>query len=133
MGIAFLQDTMTPIIKKFEVEYTTKLLPLPSERNMYLEFNIDAYLRADSVAKAEALSKMVQFGLRTPNEARELDNYESKDGGDDLFMQSGTMPIPLLKQMVLTKSTPAQRKGPRVEITKEDLQLMLNLNGNGKH
>lgn len=140
MGIEFLQDTMSPIAKKYEIEYTTKLLALPSERNMYLEFNMDAYLRADSVAKAEALSKMVQNGLRTPNEGRELDNYDHLEGGDDLFMQSGTMPIRLIQQVLASKQ-PAQRKAMLKRIEKElndgiSPQLIIEglfQNGNGKH
>lgn len=140
LGIEFLQDTMNPIARRYEVEYTTKLLGLPSEQDLYLEFNMDAYLRADSVAKAEALSKLIFSGQRTPNEARELDNYDQKEGGDELFMQSGTVPISILKQMLLSK-TPAQRKAIQNKVEKQlkegiDPQLILeglfNTNGNGK-
>lgn len=109
MGIEFLQDTMAPIAAKFEAEYTNKGLMLMSEQNMYTEFNLDAYLRADSVSKAEALSKQIQNAMITPNEARKLDNRPAIDGGDDLFIQGATVPLSLQKEMY-AKQEPAQTK-----------------------
>ena len=109
MGIEFLQDTMAPIAAKFEAEYTNKALILPSEQNMYAEFNLDAYLRADSVSKAEALSKQIQNAMITPNEARKLDNRSAIEGGDDLFIQGATVPLSLQKQLY-AKQEPAQTK-----------------------
>lgn len=140
MGIEFLQDTMGPLAKKYELEYTTKLFQLPSEEDFYLEFNIDAYLRADSVAKAEALTRLVAGGLRTPNEGRELDNYEPKEGGDDLMIQSATVPIRMLQTLMLSK-TPQQRQSLRKKIEKQlndgiDPQLIIEglfQRTNGKH
>lgn len=141
LGIEFLQDTMSPITKRYEVEYTTKLLGLPSEQDMYLEMNMDSYLRADSVAKAEALTRLVAGGLRTPNEARELDNYEAKEAGDDLMIQSATVPIKMLQTLMMSK-TPQQRQSLRKKIEKQlnegiDPNLILeglfNTNTNGKH
>lgn len=141
MGIEFLQDTMAPLSHKYESEYTTKIFRLPSEDDMYIEFDMDAYLRADTLSKAEALTKLIQFGLRTPNEARKLDNYEPKEGGDDLFMQSGTIQINMIKQLMLSK-TPQQRQQMAKNIERQltegiDPQLIvesiLNGNSNGAH
>lgn len=143
MGIEFLQDTITPLCTKFEAEYSNKLFSLPSEidRGYYLEFNLDAYLRADSIAKAEAYSKYIQNAIKTPNEIRKYNNDESKPGGDDLFIQSGTIPITMIQQMLMSK-TPAQRESLRKKIDRQlkdgiDPQLIIdgifNSNGNGKH
>ena len=140
-GIEFLTDTMTPILSKYEGEYNAKLLTLPSEEDLYLEYNIDAYLRADSVAKATAFAQYVQNGIKTPNEIRKYNNDESKEGGDDLFMQSATVPIKMLGQMMMGK-TPQQRTSLRKKIEKQieqgiDPQLIIeglfHTNGNGKH
>ena len=109
MGIEFLQDTMAPIAAKFESEYTNKALMLPGEQDMYAEFNLDAYLRADSVSKAEALSKQIQNAMITPNEARKLDNRPAIEGGDELFIQGATVPLSLQKELY-AKQEPAQTK-----------------------
>lgn len=112
MGIEFLQDTMAPIAAKFENEYTNKLFPLSSEQNLYAEFNLDAYLRADSVSKAEALSKRIQNAMITPNEARALDNRSALDGGDELMIQGATVPLRVAgvpKQVTPRKSSLKKR------------------------
>lgn len=105
LGIEFLQDTMAPIAAKFEAEYTRKLFLLPSEEDLYCEFNLDAYLRADSVSKAEQLAKYIQSALITPNEARKLDNRPAVEGGDELFIQGATVPLSMQKQLYEPKMT----------------------------
>lgn len=129
LGIEFLQDTMTPIAAKFQQEYTNKLFLLPSEENIYCEFNLDAYIRADSMTKAELFSKYIQNGIKTPNEIRNYNNDQALEGGDDLFMQSGTVPISMLPE-IHKKSAPATRQSLRKKIEKkiqegEDPQLIL--------
>lgn len=129
MGIEFLQDTMAPIASKFENEYTRKSFQLSTEEDLYCEFNLDAYLRADSVSKAESLSKRIQNAMLTPNEARKYENLPSQDGGDSLFIQGATVPLELQKQMLATK-TPSQRQSLKKKIEKQvkegiDPQLIL--------
>lgn len=136
MGIEFIQDTMAPIAAKFEAEYTTKCLTLPNEADMYLEFNLDAYLRSDSVAKAQLFSTYVQNGLKKPNEIRRLNNDPDDPYGDDLMMQSGTVPLRLIDQMLKSKQpAPAPKRQIRytLEEAKELLAVTHNGNGNGKH
>lgn len=136
MGIEFLQDTMAPIAAKFENEYTNKLFPLSSEGDLYAEFNLDAYLRADSVSKADALSKRIQNAMLTPNEARALDNRSAIDGGDDLMIQGATVP---LKNQSIPKAPPATRNSLKKKIIEkvkagEDPQLIIEgiLGNDGK-
>lgn len=131
MGIEFLQDTMSPIVSKFENEYTVKSFQLSSEVDLYSEINIDAYLRADSVSKAEAMAKRVQNALLTPNEGRALDNRPGLEGGDELFIQGATVPLSMQKQMMVQpKAAPVARQSLRKKIEKQvkeglDPQLIL--------
>lgn len=115
MGIEFLQDTMAPIASKFESEYTNKLFQLESEQNLYCEFNLDAYLRADSATKAEQYSKYIQNGIKTPNEIRKLNNDESMPGGDKLYIQGATVPL----EMSGVKQAPVPRKSLRKKIEED--------------
>lgn len=118
MGIEFLQDTMGPITAKFENEYTYKSFMLSSEANLYAEINLDAYLRADSMTKAEAIARRIQNAQLTPNEGRALDNRPAMEGGDDLFIQGATVPISLQKEMMKTKQ-PVPRKSLRKRIEED--------------
>jgi HK97 family phage portal protein len=142
MGIEFLQDTMAPIAAKFENEYTNKSFMLASEMDLYCEFNLDAYLRADSVSKSESLAKRVQNAMITPNEARKLDNRPAIEGGDDLFIQGATVPLRLQEQLYAKEETPTEKKtrlSTRKKIEKQvkegiDPQLILEgiLGNDGK-
>ena len=140
-GIEFLQDTMSPIGAKFENEHNTKLLNLESEQDMYLEFNWDAYIKTDTATKAEAYAKYVQNAIKTPNQIRALNNDEAIPGADELFIQGATVPINLLKQMIVAKSSAPQARRKKMEskgqLTIEELIDMVNnvelkTNGNGK-
>lgn len=131
MGIEFLQDTMAPIASKFENEYTNKLFQLSTEEDIYAEFNLDAYLRADSVSKAEAQAKRIQNALLTPNEGRALDNRAGLEGGDDLLIQGAT--VPLKNQGKLMEQKPkATRQSLKKKIeaqVKEGIDPQLILEG----
>lgn len=143
-AIEFLQDTMGPISNKFENEYNTKLLSLPSEADLYLEFNWDAYLRTDTVTKAEAFAKYIQNGVKTPAEVRKLNNDPFIEGSDKLFIQGATVPIDLQEEMMKQpKAAPAKRNkryslpeiqkilSDKYKMTNEQLD-MFHVNGNGK-
>jgi len=138
MGIEFLQDTMAPIAAKFEAEYTNKLFQLSSEQDLYAEINLDAYLRADSVSKAEQFSKYVQNAIKTPNEIRKYNNDPAIEGGDELFIQGATVPISLQKEMMKQKPTVTRNslKKKIIEAVKkgDDPQLIIEgiLGNDGK-
>lgn len=143
-AIEFLQDTMAPIGSKFENEHNTKLLTLPGEQDMYLEFNWDAYIRTDTITKAEAFSKYIQNAVKTPAEIRALNNDPFIDGSDQLYIQGATVPINLQEEILKTpKTAPAakrQRRYSLPEIQKilsdkykmTNEQLDMFANGNGK-
>jgi HK97 family phage portal protein len=115
MGIEFLQDTMAPIAAKFENEYTNKLFWLDSEASLYCEFNLDAYLRADSATKAEQFSKYVQNAIKTPNEIRKYNNDPELPGGDKLYIQGATVPL----EMSGVKPQAVSRQSLRKKIQKQ--------------
>jgi HK97 family phage portal protein len=82
-AIAFLSDTVAPILSKFEQEYTFKLL----EDNYYFEFDMDGYLRADIRSQAEVDRIYVSTGIRQINEIRKKKNWNPVEYGDNNFMQ----------------------------------------------
>ena len=86
MGIAFLKDAMAPIVEKFESEFNNKLLGPDSD--LFLEFDMEAYLRADAIARAEQTRTRIQNGIKTPNQERAANGDNPLEGGDDLLIQS---------------------------------------------
>lgn len=138
-SIEFLQDTMAPIGSKFENEHNVKLLTLESEQDMYLEYNWDAYIRPDTITKAEAFSKYVQNAIKTPDQIRALNNDPAMGGAaGKLYMQGATVPIDLIEKVMLASATRPQarykkKKEAPGQLIIEDLLEMINTNGNGSH
>jgi len=137
-AIAFLQDTIAPIVNKFENEYTTKCYTLDREMNMYFEMNMDAYQRADSQAQAELMRSEVQNAGLTPNEWRKMKNRPALEGGDDAYLQLNMAPLKDL-EAIQTKPKPApgtQRKAELIKNVRELVELIEidgRSNGNGSH
>ena len=101
MGISFLQDTLAPIIASLENEFNNKLFTEEDKSNgYYIEFNMDAYLRADSIAKAESFRTAVQNAIKTPNQLRAMNNDNPLPGGDELYIQSNMIPVSMIKEFI---------------------------------
>lgn len=141
LAIEFLQDTISPMIEKIENEYETKCYTLPSEDNLELEFDMNAYLRADSVAKGEANRNAIQNGYKSPNEAALEEGRPAIDGGDRRFIQMNMMPLDKVDQVI---SKQQQKPVPQTKSEKllndvrqilemAELEYKTNGNGNGQH
>lgn len=85
--LAFLTDTLSPLLSKIELEINRKVF-LPSERSyVRAEFNTSALLRADKAAQSTYWREMFNVGAATPNEIRRESNLPRIDGGDKAFVQ----------------------------------------------
>lgn len=103
-AIEFLQYTIAPILIKIEYEYSSKIYQLPREQNNYLEFEMNGYVRADTVTRFNAYSTAVHAGVMKPMEARQRENLPFEQSGDRLFMNSGSIPLDLMDEFVRKKS-----------------------------
>lgn len=65
-------------------------------RREYLEFDLNALFRTEMRARVEGLTRAIQGGLRTPNEAREIEGLNPAEGGDTIFMQQQMVPATVL-------------------------------------
>lgn len=85
--LAFLTDTVAPMLTKIELELQRKVF-LPSEkRQVKAEFNTSGFLRADKAAQATYLKTMFNIGAMTPNEIRRENNLPKVEHGDNAFVQ----------------------------------------------
>lgn len=96
INLGFLQYVLRAYTKRIEQGITKHLLRPEERRRIYAEFSVEGLLRADSAGRASFYSTMVQNGLMTRNEVRELENMDALPGGDDLTIQSNLVPATLL-------------------------------------
>lgn len=91
-ALNFVSQTILPLVKLIEQELNLKLFGKRNTSN-FVEFNIDALVRGDLKSRMEALVRSVFGSIRTPNEARALDNLPPLPGGDQLYIQGATVPL----------------------------------------
>ena len=108
--LAFLTDTLQPLLEKIELEFERKLF-LPGEKFRYdVHFDTSGLLRTDKAALAEYYTKMFNIGVVTTNEIRKQLDYEPVEKGDQPFIQSNLVPIdkPLNADGNMSSQSPAK-------------------------
>ncbi|WP_300924842.1 phage portal protein [uncultured Clostridium sp.] len=92
--LSFYVDTELFIIKHYEEEINFKILSeYKRSQGYYYKFNEKVILRTDSKTQAEIMSKYVNNGIYTPNEAREYLDMHKIDGADKLIVNGNYIPI----------------------------------------
>jgi len=80
-------------IKRIESAINRRLVSVAERGRIFVEFDIDGLVRADSAGRAALMSALAQNGLRTRNELRAKDNVPPLPGGDVLTVQANLVPL----------------------------------------
>lgn len=92
--IRFLTFTLRPYLTRIEQAINKDLLSPQDRRRFYAQFEIAGLLRADSTARAAFFSVMVNNGIMTRDEVRELENLPRRGGNADvLTVQTAMAPL----------------------------------------
>ena len=88
--IQFVQYTLRPIVKRFEMEMEAKLF-LSGEVGKYdVKFVLDGLLRGDTAARSTYYHNAILDGYMSRNEVRELEGLQHKEGLDDMLYPLNT-------------------------------------------
>lgn len=98
INLAFLIHGIRPWLKRIEGAINKRLVPSNERGRIYVEFNVEGLLQADSAGRAEMYSKLFQIGAITPNQIADKENFPRFDGGDQRFVNSTYVPIELAGQ-----------------------------------
>ncbi len=85
VGSAFYQYTLLGWVRRLETAFS-EMLPI----NQQVRFNASEFLRADLMTRVKAQQVQILSGTLTPNEAREIENREPYDGGNEFVAPSST-------------------------------------------
>jgi HK97 family phage portal protein len=85
MTINFIQDTMLPWVKRWEMELNKKLFTKKQRVNYYVRFNLEGLLRGDSQARAQFYKELWMIGAINQNEIRKNENLNPIAGGDTYY------------------------------------------------
>jgi HK97 family phage portal protein len=85
--LAFLTDTLAPLLEKIELEFGRKLYRPSERRRIEVKFDTSVLLRADKSSQAAYYNSLFQVGAISPNEIRRNLDMEAIEGGDHAFCQ----------------------------------------------
>lgn len=89
-ALEFVVYTMRPWLIRWEQTYNWKLLN--NNESYFVEFLVDALLRGDFASRTQGYWQAIQGGWMSPNEARELENRNPREGGD-VYLQPVNMVV----------------------------------------
>lgn len=92
----FYTLTISPMLKNIE-QATRKRVMTPRQRaTMAIEFSFDALMRGNPKDRAENYAKLLQNGVVSIAEVRQLEGWPKIDGTDGLNIQSNLVPLTML-------------------------------------
>lgn len=104
-NLALLTYTVAPILECIEQAIDKELIL--ADRTYFAEFLVDALLRTDPKARAEALALKRQNGIINANEWRRLDNENPIEGpGGEAYLVNGNM-VPVTRALEPPPPPPA--------------------------
>ena len=87
MQLAFLTDTLQPLLEKIECEFQRKLYKPSEKDNITVRFSTAPLLRADKQSQANYYNTLFQMGVMTINEIRKELDLPHLENGDTSFVQ----------------------------------------------
>ena len=84
--LEYLNGTLDSYLVQIEQGARIKWLSQAEQPNRFFKFNRDSLLRMDAKGRAETNEILIRSGQRTPNEARNKDDYSPYAEGDGFFM-----------------------------------------------
>lgn len=82
MGMSFVNYSLVPLITRIENRISVGLLSDKDRLTHYAKFNAGALMRGDLKGRYESYGKGIQWGILSPNDCRDLEDYNPREGGD---------------------------------------------------
>ncbi|MEX0445348.1 phage portal protein [Xenorhabdus sp. SGI246] len=82
LGIGFINYSLVPYLTRIEQRINAGLVNTAKQGRFYAKFNTGALLRGDMKSRFEAYATGINWGIYAPNECRELEELNPREGGD---------------------------------------------------
>ncbi|ERK18608.1 Phage portal protein [Pantoea sp. AS-PWVM4] len=82
LGIGFINYSLVPYLTRIEQRINIGLVRESKQGAFYAKFNAGALLRGDMKSRFEAYSTGINWGIYSPNDCRELEDLNPRQGGD---------------------------------------------------
>lgn len=89
-GLDFVVHALMPYLTRIEARIRMQLLSPAEQKSHFAKFNVNGLLRGDMAARSTFYTQGIQNGSLSPNEIRELEDRNPREGGD-VFLQPANM------------------------------------------
>ena len=103
----FYKLSIRPLLVSIEQATRKRVMSAKQRSKMTAEFSLDALLRGSPAQRAELYAKLVQNGIATRAECRQLENLPKVKDTDVLTAQSNLLPLSALGQTTASGGTGA--------------------------
>lgn len=114
--LLYLKDTILPLVRMYEQEFSRKLLTYPEKMKGYeIKLNINGFLRASAKDRAVFYQYMIRNGVFNPNYVAMLENVPPHEGGEQYYVSRDLCPIEQISDLIASGSntaTPTETKTP---------------------
>lgn len=108
-------ESLTPMIINIEEEFSYKLIPSYEQEEYFIKINLNSALRDDATTRASYYTTMVQNGLMSRAEVRELEDMNYIENTDDLLMSLNYIPNSYWLEYVTQRDTGSKEEVIKVE------------------
>lgn len=120
MQLAFLTDTLQPLLEKLECEFQRKLYKPSEKDSITVRFSTAPLLRADKQSQANYYNTLFQMGVMTINEIRRELDLPHLENGDTSFVQVNVQTLKDATTEKPVEPTPVENKPEETEDTDEN-------------
>ena len=92
LNMGFYKYTIRPYLERIESSLKKHILPIRDWDTIDIEFDFDSLLRASYEDRVQAKATAINSGQLSPNEARNDEGLEDKDGGDKIYLNGSLTP-----------------------------------------
>lgn len=119
-NVAFLNNTLNPILRKIEAELLRKLVAPTLATKRKFEFNRQSLYACDLESRGKYWKQVIETGLYTVNELRREENKPDVEGGDTVLVSANLKSITNLAAEGEPTQTTEPDKNPDDNKKKED-------------
>lgn len=87
-SLEFVIYCLMPRLVNFEQQLASQLFSETERERYTIQFNVDGFLRGSARERWDAHWRSYMIGVRTPNEIREIEGMNPREGGDRYWQQT---------------------------------------------
>ena len=109
--LLYLKDSILPVIRQYEQEFSKKLLTTKEKMQGYeIKFNMNGYARATMEKRGNFYQILYRNGILSANEIRILEDLPPVEGGDKRYMSRDLCPVDLFDDFIKSSITTNNNK-----------------------